>query len=96
MIMVDELKDYLPAPGRMSGRWCHLTTDGNLEDLHEFAQGIGLKREWFQDHPRVPHYDLRPSKRARALEAGAVFVSAREQALRRRARRVEEGDGHDA
>ena len=87
MIMVDELKDYLPAPGRMAGRWCHLTTDGDLEDLHEFAQSIGLKREWFQEHPRVPHYDLRPSKRERALEAGAVFVSAREQALRRREQR---------
>jgi hypothetical protein len=36
----------------------HLATNGPIEELHEFAQSIGLKREWFQDHPRHPHYDV--------------------------------------
>lgn len=36
----------------------HLATDGDLDELHKFAQSIGLKREWFQDHPAHPHYDL--------------------------------------
>jgi len=36
----------------------HLVSDFCLEELHFFAQQIGLKREWFQDHPRHPHYDL--------------------------------------
>ena len=82
MLLVDELKSW------PTGDWCHLSTDGDVEELHEFAQGIGLKREWFQDHPRVPHYDLRPSMRRKAVAAGAVFVSARQQALDRRARRL--------
>ncbi|KPL02551.1 MAG: hypothetical protein AMK75_02645 [Planctomycetes bacterium SM23_65] len=80
MIMVDELRRY------RSGSWCHLTTDGDIEELHVFAQRIGLKREWFQN-VRVPHYDLRPSLRRKALAAGARFVSAREQARARVAQR---------
>lgn len=79
MVIVDELKRW------PSGSWCHLTTDGDIEELHEFAQRIGLKREWFQEHPRVPHYDLRPSMRRKALAAGAIFIPAREQALKRAA-----------
>ena len=41
----------------------------------------------FQDHPIAPHYDLTASKRAAALTLGAVFVSARQQSVMRRARR---------
>jgi len=36
----------------------HLFTDGNIEELHEFAQKIGLKREWFQNKKLLKHYDL--------------------------------------
>lgn len=54
-----------------SGPWCHMITDKDLEELHQMAEKIGLKRGWFQPHPRHPHYDLRPSKRTLALLAGA-------------------------
>ena len=30
----------------------------SLDALHEVAASIGLKREWFQDHARHPHYDV--------------------------------------
>lgn len=76
-IYVDELHDF-----GGDGVWCHLMTDSDdLEELHGFAQRIGLKREWFQDHSRHPHYDLAPSKRALAVKRGAVEVTATEMLL---------------
>src|SRR3990167_125059 len=66
MIYVDKL---FTLGGR---RWCHMYSDGNIEELHEMADRIGLKREWFQNKPECPHYDLSPSKRALAIRNGAV------------------------
>jgi hypothetical protein len=81
VILVDELRHYPGGPG-WNTVWCHMATDDltheGLEELHAMARAIGLKREWFQDHPRHPHYDLPPHGRARALEAGAVAVTSRE------------------
>ena len=55
----------------------HLVADV-LTELHEFAFSIGLRRNWFQDHPRHPHYDLTTQRAAaRALKNGAVLVSQR-------------------
>lgn len=55
---------------------CHMTTDGNMEELHQFAKHIGLKRSWFQIHrnPRFCHYDLTPSKRILAVRLGAIEI----------------------
>ncbi|MFW5962575.1 MAG: DUF4031 domain-containing protein [bacterium] len=55
----------------------HLITDGEIEELHKFAQKIGLKREWFQNKKK-PHYDLFGGKRQKAVKAGAIVVSSRE------------------
>lgn len=88
MIMVDELVRWPHAKRRCFKMGsCHLTTYGDIESLHEFAKRIGMKREWFQDHPLAPHYDLSPARREAALSAGAFFVSARDQAIERVARR---------
>lgn len=84
MIMVDELQRWPTALRIFRDGACHLTTDGPIEELHAFAVKIGMHREWFQDHPIAPHYDLTPGRRARALLLGAVEVKAREQARRRR------------
>ena len=66
MIYVDEIHEYeTPLPYR---KWCHMATDGPLEELHAMAARLGLRREWFQDKPRSPHYDLVPSKRTLALQ----------------------------
>ena len=64
----------------------HLTADVP-EELHAFAAFLGLQRRWFQAHSLHPHYDLSLAKHARALELGALLVSAREQARRRLAAR---------
>jgi len=87
MVMVDELQSGEPygLTGRLRifSRFSHLTCDGDLEELHVLAARIGLKREWFQPRRYAPHYDLTARRRELALKAGAVFVSAKEQARRR-------------
>lgn len=91
-ILVDEFQLWIgkqPRPFHLGSS--HLMVDGDsaehLAALHAFAKTIGLKRAWFQDHPTHPHYDLVRSRRTRALANGARFVSSREQARRRIARR---------
>ena len=54
------------------GLWCHLTGE-SLEELHDFAKQLGLRRAWFQ--PRsIPHYDLNPYLRQLALNKGAIAL----------------------
>lgn len=68
---VDKLR---PFGWRIRGREtesCHLLAD-SLDELHEMAAKIGLKRAWFQDKRSGKHYDLVPSKRAAAVALGAV------------------------
>ncbi len=62
-------------------KWSHLMAD-TVEELHEFARQIGLHREWFQDHPRFPHYDVTETRRKAALAAGAVPESTVEAVKR--------------
>lgn len=49
------------------------------EELHLFANSIGLKRQWFQDEGgKHPHYDtLSGSTKHRAIAAGAVLVPSK-------------------
>ena len=53
--------------------WSHMWAD-DLDELHEMAEAIGMRRAWFQDRKELPHYDLIPSRRAAAVERGAVEV----------------------
>ena len=84
--MVDELRVWPHARGPFRAGACHLTTDGELDDLHAFAARLGLRREWFQEHRLAPHYDLTGEKRALALALGAVAVPIRDQVRARRRR----------
>jgi hypothetical protein len=63
-------------------RWnksCYLFSDDtNVEELHKFAESIGLKREWFICHPRLSHYELTSGKRVEAINAGADEVTFKE------------------
>jgi len=78
---VDELFYTERTPRWPYDRACHLTAD-TLSELHEFAERIGMKRAWFQEHRRHPHYDLTASKRRLAVRLGAVEIRARERAER--------------
>lgn len=62
------------AGARHGQRWCHMFTDSaDHGELHAMAARIGLKRAWFQEAPgKLPHYDLVPPRRAKALTLGAV------------------------
>jgi hypothetical protein len=55
-------------------RWAHLVSDTSHEELHVFAEELGLRREWFQGD----HYDVPEHVRLAAVERGAVEVEARE------------------
>ncbi len=82
MVYVDGLLHVTPSP---SWRWpqsCHLFAD-SIGELHDFAVlRLGMSRSWFQNDPRLPHYDLTPGRRRRAVHFGArqvprTFVAAR-------------------
>ncbi len=83
MIYVDALQVY-PRGKLPASSWCHMATDGDLQELHQMAARLGLRRAWFQlgGSGRFPHYDLTPGKRAQALRLGACAVSA-DELLRR-------------
>jgi hypothetical protein len=82
-VYVDECQEWPNG----KGLWCHMATDdpAGVSELHRLAAYIGMKRAWFQNRPNLPHYDLRPSMRAKAIAKGAVAVSSVE--LVRRCRR---------
>lgn len=78
MIYVDDAR--LVAPHLLGGRarWSHLTAD-TRDELHAFAVGkLGMSRSWFQDHPRLFHYDVVDRVRLKAIELGAVPLTVRE------------------
>ena len=86
-VYVDEISTYptsiMDAQTRRNGvRWTHLTAD-TVGELHDLAQRIGMKREWFQSKGSVPHYDVTPTYRQKAIRAGAIFKTARDQARER-------------
>lgn len=54
----------------------HVVSTESEAELHAFAQRIGLKREWYQNHPKHPHYDITTqNKLTKAFKAGAIKVT---------------------
>jgi hypothetical protein len=65
--------DHFPPEGW--GRWGgggHMLSN-NIFALHDMANKIGLKRQWFQQD-RFYHYDLTAPKRLLAIDAGAITI----------------------
>ena len=68
---------YLDGARNRFGRMimCHMIADSEAE-LHETAERIGMRRDWFQ--PRsFPHYDVCLMRKARATELGASVLDRR-------------------
>lgn len=85
-ILIDCFYNGRRGPVRFWNRRCgHLVSDASLEELHQFAEGLGLRREWFQSKS-IPHYDLTGAEYELALQRGALLVSSRE-IVRRAVRR---------
>ena len=60
-------------------KYGHMVSDSSTDELHCFAVAIGLKRDWFQNHPRHPHYDLTTRRKLElALRRGATLVNSRD------------------
>lgn len=87
-VYVDKLERW---GWKMRGREvasCHMFTDSlDIEELHAFAQQLGMRREWFQPHRVAPHYDLTPRRREVAVALGAHEVGRREASQLWRIRR---------
>ncbi len=88
-VYVDGLRDY----GWRHGPSCHLIAD-SVEELIEFAESMGMRREWFQAKS-TPHFDLTADGRTAAVAMGAIELTNREliakiRELRHRKRLAEE------
>lgn len=86
MVYVDPMMSWIKTNRWPYSEVSHLVADTE-EELHRFAQAIGLKRFWYQEHESLPHYDLTRGMRARAVAYGAQEISRAEMALRIRAGR---------
>lgn len=71
-VYVDSLRDY----GWRRGPSCHLIAD-SIEELIEFGEAMGLRREWFQPKSS-PHFDLTADGREVAVRNGAIEINQRE------------------
>ncbi len=80
---IPQVREVAAAHGH---QWCHMWSD-DPEALHAMAERIGMRREWFQDKPGFPHYDLLPPLREKAIAMGAVGRSLPEYLRGRRAMR---------
>jgi hypothetical protein len=81
-ILIDSFYNGVRGPVRYWRRRCgHLVSDTSLDELHEFAERLGLRREWFQVKS-IPHYDLTGEVYELAIERGATLVTSREIVLR--------------
>ena len=69
MILVDAA--IWPHRGR---QWAHLVSDVSYDELHAFAERLGIPQRAFQGD----HYDIPEELRDRAVAIGAVEVSSRE------------------
>lgn len=79
-VYVDDLNLF--ARGKV---WFHLAAD-EIDELHEFAKTISLKRCWFHNRPKFPHYDVNLQQRELCIESGAIPITSREMVLWNRKR----------
>jgi len=92
-VYVDELREH---DTKLRWKvWCHMTADSD-EELHEMADKIGMKREWFQPKPPLSnHYDLTPSRRKLAVKHGAIEEHSRARVRRIRAREAAKTESNE-
>lgn len=80
--------DDMRAPfGRMV--MCHMLADTD-DELHAMAARIGVARRWWQSPEKTSgsHYDIALSKRALAVQFGAIEITLRQASAMNLRRRV--------
>jgi hypothetical protein len=87
-VYVDPLRGWGGAKGYHWRVSCHMYAD-SLDELHAIAKKIGMKATWFQKDERLPHYDLHPSQRKKALALGVIEHTRGEMGTFMRARKIE-------
>lgn len=68
-ILVDDARE--PRHERF---WSHLASDTSFEELHAFAESVGIPRKGFDGD----HYDVPVDRRDELMNAGARPVTSRE------------------
>ncbi|HSI87332.1 MAG TPA: DUF4031 domain-containing protein [Candidatus Methylacidiphilales bacterium] len=77
-IYVDALMARERTPRWRFDTSCHMFCEpGELDQLHAFAQALGIPRRAFQPREGLPHYDLYRELRMQALEMGALPAERR-------------------
>lgn len=75
MIVVDACRPCgAPWPGGVA---CHMMSDESESELLDFAERLRLPLRWYQARSAVPHFDLSPGWRKKAVAAGAITVDRR-------------------
>ncbi len=69
MILIDTPR--WPAHGRL---WAHLVSDTSFEELHAFAEALGVPRRGFDRD----HYDVPAERYGAAVDLGARPVESRQ------------------
>lgn len=90
-VYVDDMRAQY---GRMV--MCHMVADTD-DELHAMADKIGVARRWHQKAGTYrSHYDIALSKRALAVQHGAVEITQRQTGEIIRAKRLTiQGANHD-
>ena len=69
---------------------CHMIADSR-EELDAMADAIGVQRKWIQHAgTHLEHFDVSLTKKAAAIQRGAIEISMRELAAKCRAKRSDE------
>ncbi len=87
-VFVDDM--HLDPMGQYRGmKMSHMLADSD-EELHAMADLIGVQRRWHQAPPKAStsHYDIAMSKRALAVQAGAIEITLRQAAAMCARRRI--------
>jgi hypothetical protein len=72
MILIDS-----PRFAKNTKKFAHLGSTESIDELHEFAKTLGVKKCWYHSH-KYPHYDVNESLCESAHGLGAVKVSSAE------------------
>lgn len=82
-VFVDDMR---AGYGRM--KMCHMIAD-TTDELLAMVDAIGVQRKWIQDAgTATEHFDVALSKRALAIENGAIPITMKEVGLKIREKRL--------